>query len=100
MKKIHILAAIIVATLAPLAAQATEDPIALLARQSGLSERQVRMVIANGTAYGEYRTYYVRAKQQLVKAIGESNYQRLVDGRSFQLELQPAPQVAAQEHPY
>lgn len=79
-----LLAAVGVAIAAPALAQ--EDPIALLAQKSGLREREVRMLVGGRTAFAEYRTTYDRCEEKLIKAIGEENYQRLLDGKPIALQ--------------
>ncbi len=41
-----------------------------LAAATGLSERQVQMVVGGRTAYAEYRTSYNRVEKRFVKALG------------------------------
>lgn len=54
-------------------AQASEsaDTLQSLASQSGLTVREVQMVLGAHTAYAEYRTSYDRAEAKLVRAIGQ-----------------------------
>ena len=44
--------------------------IATLAKQSDLSERQVRMVLGAPTAFAEYRTTYKDSRDKLRRAVG------------------------------
>ena len=57
-----------------------------LAAATGLSERQVQMVVGARTAYAEYRTSYDRAEARLVKALGEERYRDLMAGREVVLD--------------
>ena len=57
------------------------DSVAQLSRESGLSERNVRMLLGARTPYAEYRCCYSRKLRQFKEAVGEENYRRLVDGR-------------------
>lgn len=75
-----------VAVSAPALAQ--EEPIALLAKQSGLSERKVRMLVGDRTAFAEYRATFDRAEEQMIKAIGKSNYERLLSGQPIELQVE------------
>lgn len=59
------------------AADASAQTIDLLAQASGLTTRQVRMVIGNPTAFMEYRASYDRVDRQFRLAIGEAAYQHL-----------------------
>lgn len=90
MKSRHAIAVsvLIAAVLAPAFAQ--ENPISVLAKQSGLSERKVRMLVGNRTAFAEYRATYDRSKRQLIKSVGKANYERLLSGQPIEL---PPPQV-------
>ncbi|HYM87338.1 MAG TPA: hypothetical protein VET30_11480 [Pseudoxanthomonas sp.] len=68
---------------APLASAAS---IAELARETGLSERNVRMLLGAHTPYAEYRINYNRKLRQFKQVLGESNYQKLMDGEAIVLE--------------
>ena len=57
-----------------------------LAAASGLTERQVQMVIGAHTAYAEYRTSYDWARQRFVKALGKDRYDELMAGREIVLD--------------
>ena len=57
-----------------------------LAAATGLSERQVQMVVGGRTAYAEYRTSYNRVEKRFVKALGEQRYRDLVAGREIVLD--------------
>ena len=57
-----------------------------LAAATGLSERQVQMVVGGRTAYAEYRTSYDRVEQHFVKALGEARYRDLMAGREIVLD--------------
>ena len=48
-----------------------------LASASGLSEREVAMVIGPSTAHAAYRTSYARCKEQLVRSIGQKRYEQV-----------------------
>lgn len=74
-----VLAAVAIAMTSP--AFAYDNPVEELARQSGLSERKVKMILGDRTAYAEYHYTYDRSLEQFKAAIGEANYQRLISGK-------------------
>lgn len=85
MKTTIALAAIVAAAVAaPVFAQ-EEDPIALLARECGLTERKVQMIVGNRTSFAEYRRSYNRSVSQFKRTLGEDNYQRLISGQPLLL---------------
>lgn len=51
-------------------ASAQDLDIATLAKQSDLTERQVRMVLGAPTAFSEYRTTYRDSRDKLRRAVG------------------------------
>jgi hypothetical protein len=51
--------------------------IEALAQQSGLTARQVRMVLGAPTAFAEYRTSYRQAREKLRAAIGDEQLESL-----------------------
>lgn len=57
-----------------------EESVAELARDSGLSERNVRMILGARTPYAEYRCCYNRMVRQFRQSVGEATYQRLANG--------------------
>ncbi len=72
---------------APLAgATSTEE----LARETGLSERNVRMLLGARTPYAEYRCCYDSKLRQFRQALGESNYNKLMNGEPIVLERKAA----------
>jgi hypothetical protein len=61
------------------AAAATEPvDVQALADQSGLSTRQVRMVLGAHVAFAEYRTSFRPAQQKLRAVLGEVQFDELV----------------------
>ncbi|MFT3667341.1 MAG: hypothetical protein QM795_01815 [Pseudoxanthomonas sp.] len=85
-----------VLAIAPLAAQA-DDTVAQLARETGLTERNVRMVLGARTPYAEYRIVYDRVHRQFKDAVGEQNYDRLMRGESIVIERAPAQDTVARQ---
>ena len=57
-----------------------------LAAATGVSERQVQMVVGARTAYAEYRTSYDRVEARFIKALGEERYRDLMAGREIVLD--------------
>ena len=84
------------ALLATAPALASEAQIEYVARESGLSERKVRMVLGNRTPYAEYRANYERSAARIKDAIGQAQFERLVAGLSLQVpQDQPAVALTA-----
>ncbi len=87
-----------VLAVAPLAAHASDNSVAQLAEETGLTERNVRMVLGARTPYPEYRVEFNRVQRQFKEAIGERNYDRLMRGESIVLVRKPvAPESVAKE---
>ena len=61
-----------------------------LAAETGLSERQVRMVLGPHSGYAEYRLNFDRKKREFRDALGEERYQDLIAGRPIPLYRQEA----------
>jgi hypothetical protein len=57
-----------------------------LAAATGLSERQVQMVVGAHTAYPEYLTSYDWARRRVIKTLGEERYRDLMAGREIVLD--------------
>jgi len=57
-----------------------------LARETGLSERNIRMILGARTPYAEYRIDYNRKLRQFKQVVGEDNYQRLMNGEAIVLQ--------------
>jgi hypothetical protein len=60
--------------------------ISALAAATGLSERQVKMVVGAHTAYSEYRTSYDWARRRFVQVLGARRYNELMAGREIVLD--------------
>lgn len=56
---------------------AAVTPINLLAQASGLTQRQVQMVLGDRTAFAGYLANYERVDRKFQRAIGPEMYQRL-----------------------
>ena len=50
-----------------------------VAQRTGLSERQVRMVLGAPTAYAEYRTSFRIAEHRVKQVLGEKQYRELAE---------------------
>jgi hypothetical protein len=59
-----------------------------IADQTGLSVRQVRMVLGAPTAFAEYRTSYAGAAQRVKSIYGETRYRQLVQAYRGETQLQ------------
>lgn len=73
---------------APFSAQAS-DTLQRLSEHTGLSERKVQMILGNRSSFAEYPYTYQRSLEKFRAALGEENYQRLMDGQSVVLERTP-----------
>ena len=82
-----------IAALLLLPALASADPIEDLARHTGMSERNVLMILGPHTPYANYRCCYQAKLRQFKKAVGEDNYDKLMNGENIVLERKlPAEQ--------
>jgi hypothetical protein len=75
------LATLAVALMAVSAPALAGDPCKQLARETGLTERQVKMVIGDRTPFAEYRTQYSRSVATLRSAIGDWRYDELMNNK-------------------
>lgn len=80
------IAGMLVALAAMAPAHAERNEIRALAEQTGLSERQVRMIVGCRTCYAGYTHTYERSLTKFKKAIGEENYEQLMAGQPVVLE--------------
>ncbi|MCR6662893.1 MAG: hypothetical protein NVV60_07020 [Luteimonas sp.] len=93
MKTKMLVLALITMVSAPVAAQGLT--VSDLADETGLTERQVRMVMGGRTGYGEYRSRFNRVERQFRDALGHARYQDLVAGKPITLDRKTdAAQVA------
>jgi hypothetical protein len=73
--------AVVAAALAAVpSAFANEANVADLSRETGVSERHIRMVVGARTPYPEYRIMFDRVERQLKSALGQEGYQYLLEG--------------------
>lgn len=68
------------------AAAAPQANLADLAQVTGLTERQVQMVVGAHTAYAEYLTQYDYARRQFIRALGSDRYVELMAGNDIVLD--------------
>ncbi|QNP41566.1 hypothetical protein [Lysobacter solisilvae (ex Woo and Kim 2020)] len=76
-------------TLAPgvaLAGQGAVLEVKDLAEATGLSSRQVQMVLGARTAFAEYRVCYDRVAARFERSLGSQRYQDLMAGREITLD--------------
>lgn len=77
---------------------AEQDPVSELSQITGLSERKVQMVLGNRTSFAEYTYTYQRSLEKFVDAIGQSNYDQLMQGESIALRDRDGREVVIQIH--
>lgn len=70
-----------------------------LARETGLTPRQVRMVIGPHSGSAEYRLRFDRVQRQFRDALGPERYQDLIAGRPIPLYHQAEGQAPADKVP-
>ena len=75
--RIAVVAAALAAAPSAFAADAT---IADLSRETGVSERHIRMVVGARTPYPEYRIVFDRVERQLKTALGQEGFRYLLEG--------------------
>lgn len=79
--RLALLAASLAAMSAP--AFAGDDPCSQLARETGLSERKINMILGNRTSFAEYRYTYERSVEKLRESIGEGRYDQLMNNHNL-----------------
>jgi hypothetical protein len=69
-----------------------------IAAESGLTTREVSMVLGSSTGYGEFVTAYSRAYTRLHRALGDERMQQLMAANGISLR---APRLArvGRQHP-
>lgn len=75
-------------------AYAAENIVDALADETGLSVRQVQMIVGNRTPFFEYRTSYGRSLAQFKRALGKERAERLIAGETIVLERRQEARVA------
>jgi hypothetical protein len=84
--KYKVCAALLAAVPALAMAAPPSTQIRDLSAATGLTERQVQMVVGAHTAYAEYLTSYEWARRRMVQVLGQARYQDLMAGRAIQLD--------------
>jgi hypothetical protein len=62
-------------------AVAQDDVLGALSRETGLSVRDVKMVLGARSGYAEYLASYDQTRKRFVRAIGKPRYLELMAGR-------------------
>ena len=86
MKTKHALFLALLCAAPSLAAAGQTATIADLAQVTGLTQRQVQMVVGAHTAYAEYLTQYDYARRQFIRALGSDRYVELMAGNDIVLD--------------
>ena len=84
--RIALLAAVLAAT--PLAHAG--ESVAALARETGLSERNIRMLVVARTPYPEHRAIFTKVDRQFKEAVGEVRYELLTGRQASPAKLDDA----------
>lgn len=77
--KLASLAVALMAASSPLLAG--ENPCKQLAQETGLTQRQVQMILGNRTPFAEYRTSYESSVAKLRASIGKTRYDELMNNK-------------------
>ena len=93
MKARRMILALVVAATFSGGAVAQDDVIGALSRETGLSVRDVKMVLGARSGYAEYLASYDQTQKRFVRALGKERYRELLDGRRVEL-LEPGQRVA------
>jgi len=86
--------ALIVLAMAAATPAYAADMVEVLAEETGLSERQVQMIVGNRTPFIEHRYNYVRSLKQFKRALGEELAQQLIAGETVVLERRREARIA------
>jgi hypothetical protein len=86
MKTKYVLMLALLGAAPSLAIASPRASVAELAGMTGLTERQVRMVVGGHTAYAEYLTQYDYARRRFVQVLGADRYNELMAGRDIVLD--------------
>lgn len=86
--------ALIVLAMAAATPAYAADMVEVLAEETGLSERQVQMIVGNRTPFIEHRYNYSRSLKQFKRALGEELAQQLIAGETVVLERRREARIA------
>jgi hypothetical protein len=92
--KIHLSLVLLALTATPALAAGYLTP-AELAQETGLTQRQVGMVLGPRTAYPEYLSAYSFARDKFIRAVGKQRYEDLV--RHYRMQRQPNQLMASSD---
>lgn len=91
------IALIALAMAAATPAYASDSLVGALADETGLTVRQVQMIVHNRTPFAEYRTSYTRSLAQFKRALGEERAEQLLAGDPIVLHRRQEARVALLE---
>lgn len=86
--------ALIVLAMAAATPAYAADMVEVLAEETGLSERQVQMLVGNRTPFIEHRYNYGRSLAQFKRALGKERAEQLIAGETVVLERRRGTRVA------
>lgn len=73
------------------------DTVAALFEETGLTERQVQMIVGNRTPFIEHRYNYGRSLAQFKRALGKERAEQLIAGETVVLERRREARIATLE---
>ena len=85
--------ALVVASAFAAPALAQDNVLEALSQETGLSVRDVKMVLGARTGHAEYLASYDQTQRRFVRALGKPRYRELMAGRRIEL-LQADARVA------
>ena len=85
--------ALIAASAFSAGAAAQDGVIGALSRETGLSTRDVKMVLGARSGFAEYLASYDQTRKRFVRALGKERYLELLAGRRIEL-LEPSQRMA------
>lgn len=86
--------ALIVLAMAAATPAHAADTVDVLAQETGLTERQVQMIVGNRTPFIEHRYNYSRSLAQFKRALGKERAEQLIAGETVVLERRREARVA------
>lgn len=78
---------------------AADRDIRILAEHTGLTVRQVQMLVGNRTPFAEYRRSYDRSLATFQRELGSEVAAQLIAGETVVLEPRPEARVATLDEP-
>ena len=86
--------ALIVLAMAAMTPAHAADMVEMLAEETGLTERQVQMLVGNRTPFIEHRYNYGRSLAQFKRALGKERAEQLIAGETVVLQRRRGARVA------